>query len=161
LQIAFSCGAAAITSAIIVRTDPWNQAKAITWLGGSTYGARWDHLLPLALCLLVAVVVLRGTQAQINWRALGFAVHVSLRVTLDKTAARAFDDFLALAREVPEVIEIQTFLGRVDVRLSLVGRDLAHYQDIYRTRILTLPHIADIEALMTLSTVKHDLALPL
>jgi len=105
--------------------------------------------------------VLRGTQARINWRALGYAVHVSLRVTLDKTAARAFDDFLALAREVPEVIEIQTFLGRVDVRLSLVGRDLAHYQDIYRTRILTLPHIADIEALMTLSTVKHDLALPL
>lgn len=105
--------------------------------------------------------VLRGTQAQINWRALGFAVHVSLRVTLDKTAARAFDDFLTRAREVPEVIEIQTFLGRVDVRLSLVGRDLGHYQDIYRSRILTLPHIADIEALMTLSTVKHDLALPL
>ena len=40
---------------------------------------------------------------------------------------------------MPEVIEIQTFLGRVDVRLSMIARDMAHYQHIYRNKILTLP----------------------
>lgn len=105
--------------------------------------------------------VIKGQVAVINWAALGFAVQVSLRVTLDKTQARAFDDFLAAARLVPEVIELQTFLGRVDVRLSLVTRDLPHYQQVYRDQILTLPHIADIEALMTVATVKADRVLPL
>ena len=97
----------------------------------------------------------------INWAALGYAVQVSLRITLDKTVARAFDEFLTAARQVREVLEIQTFLGRVDVRLSLVARDLPHYQDIYRNQVLTLPHIADIEALMTVASVKSDKTLPL
>lgn len=105
--------------------------------------------------------VLRGRHAVIDWRALGWAVEVSLRFTLDKTNPRAFDEFLEAARQVPEVIEIQTFLGRVDLRLNVIARDMAHYQEIYRDRILTLPHIADIEALMLVSTIKGGGSLPL
>ncbi len=105
--------------------------------------------------------VLRGVGAVINWAALGYAVEVSLRVTLDKTQGNAFDSFLARARQVPEVIEVQTFLGRVDARLSIIARDMAHYQEIYRSRILTLPHIADIEALMHVARIKMEAALPL
>ncbi len=105
--------------------------------------------------------VILGQQAVIDWRAMGYSVEVSLRITLDKTASRAFDEFLAGAREVPEVLEIQTFLGRVDVRLSVIARDLAHYQALYRDRILTLPHIADIEALMHIARIKNNQDLPL
>ncbi|WP_397541323.1 AsnC family transcriptional regulator [Roseovarius salis] len=105
--------------------------------------------------------VIRANRALIDWRALGYEVEVSLRITLDKTAPRAFDDFIAAAREVPEVIEIQTFLGRVDTRLSVIARDMAHYQEVYRTAILELPHIADIEALMHVARIKSDEILPL
>jgi Lrp/AsnC family transcriptional regulator len=84
--------------------------------------------MPLASCYkrlerLRAQGVLKGHQrAVIDWAALGFTVEVSLRITLDKTEPRAFDEFLAAAREVPEVIEIQTFLGRVDARLAVIAR---------------------------------------
>lgn len=105
--------------------------------------------------------ILRGIRAIIDWRALGFEVEVSLRVTLEKTQTRAFDDFIEAAREIAEVIEIQTFLGRVDVRLSVIARDMAHYQQIYRDRILALPHIADIEALMHVARIKAEDSLPL
>ncbi|WP_116597205.1 Lrp/AsnC family transcriptional regulator [Primorskyibacter marinus] len=105
--------------------------------------------------------VLRGARAEINWPVLGYTVEVSLRVTLDKTQARAFDDFIEAAREVPEVIEIQTFLGQVDVRLSVIARDMGHYQDVYRSRILTLPHISDLDALMHVARLKTDETLPL
>lgn len=105
--------------------------------------------------------VLLGQEAVIDWRALGWEVEVSIRFTLDKTNARAFDEFLEAARKVPEVLEIQTFLGRTDVRLNVIARDMAHYQEIYRARILTLPHIADTEALMLVSTIKNSDALPL
>ena len=105
--------------------------------------------------------VIRGEEAVIDWRKLGWEVEVSLRFTLDKTNPRAFDEFLAAAREVPEVIEIQTFLGQTDVRLNVIARDMAHYQEIYRARILALPHIADTDALMLISTLKDTAQVPL
>jgi Lrp/AsnC family transcriptional regulator len=88
-------------------------------------------------------------------------VQVSLRFTLDKTDPRAFDDFIAAAREVPEVLEIQTFLGSVDLRLSVIARDMAHWQQIYRDRILRLPHVSDSDALMLVSTIKDSVELAL
>ncbi len=105
--------------------------------------------------------VLRGVRTKVDWRALGYEVEVSLRVTLDKTQPRAFDDFIEAARSIAEVIEIQTFLGRVDVRLSVVALEMVHYQQIYRDHILSLPHIADIEALMHVARIKSDESLPL
>ncbi|GAA5066034.1 Lrp/AsnC family transcriptional regulator [Roseibacterium beibuensis] len=122
--------------------------------------------LPLASCYkrldrLQAQGIIKGSRAAINWAALGYAVEVSLRVTLDKTNPRAFDEFLAAAREVPEVIAIQTFLGVVDVRLFVIARSMPHYQEVYRARILNLPHIADIESLMQVATIKEAQSLPL
>ncbi|RAK16851.1 Lrp/AsnC family transcriptional regulator [Salipiger aestuarii] len=105
--------------------------------------------------------VLRGVRGVIDWGVLGYSIEVMLRVTLDKTEPRAFDEFLAGARKVPEVTEIQTFLGTVDVRLVVIARDLQHYQALYRERLLVLPHIADIEALMHVSLVKSDETVPL
>jgi len=102
-----------------------------------------------------------GVAAVVDWGALGYEVAVSLRVSLDKTVPRAFDDFIEAARAVPEVTEIQTFLGRVDVRLNIIARDMAHYQQIYRERVLHLPHIAEIEALMQVAQIKNEEALPL
>lgn len=132
---------------------PISQLAAAAHLTEATCWRRLDRLR--------ADGILRGQHALINWRALGYAVDVSLRVTLDKTNPRAFDEFIAAARLVPEVLEIQTFLGRVDVRLNVIARDMSHYQDIYRDRILTLPHIADLEALMHLSDIKSDQSLPI
>ena len=102
-----------------------------------------------------------GQQARIDWRKLGYEVEVSLRFTLDKTNPRAFDEFVAALRQVPEVIEIQSFLGSVDWRASVIARDMAHWQQVYRDRILTLPHIAELDALMLVATIKdsEDLAL--
>ncbi|ABN75631.1 Lrp/AsnC family transcriptional regulator [Cereibacter sphaeroides] len=105
--------------------------------------------------------VIGARQSVIDWRRLGYEVEVSLRFTLDKTDPRAFDEFLAAARTVPEVIGIETFLGRVDVRLNVIARDMKHYQELYRSRILSLPHITDIEALMLVATIREAEALPL
>ena len=105
--------------------------------------------------------VIQPARAVIDWRRLGYEVEASLRFTLDKTNPRAFDEFIAAAREVPEVVGIETFLGRVDVRLNVIARDMAQYQEIYRARILALPHIAEVEALMLIATIKESEGLPL
>ncbi|MDP3339526.1 Lrp/AsnC family transcriptional regulator [Frigidibacter sp.] len=136
--------------------DPMLSTADLAGRAGVTTATCWRRLERLR-----AEGILRGQEAVIDWRALGYGVEVSLRFTLDKTDPRAFDDFIAAAREVPEVIGIETFLGRVDVRLNVIARDMAQYQEIYRRRILTLPHIADIEALMLIATIKEAESLPL
>jgi Lrp/AsnC family transcriptional regulator len=103
----------------------------------------------------------KGLRTVIDWRRMGYEVEVSLRFTLDKTNPRAFDEFIEAARLVPEVIGVETFLGRVDVRLNVIARDMAQYQEIYRNRILALPHIAEVEALMLIATIKDSEGLPL
>ncbi len=110
---------------------------------------------------LQASGVIGAQEVLIDWQTLGYSVEVSLRITLDKTQTNAFDAFIVAVRLVPEVLEIQTFLGRVDVRLSIIARDMSHYQEIYRSRILNLPHMADIEALMHVARIKQDEALPI
>ncbi|MHA6262624.1 Lrp/AsnC family transcriptional regulator [Arenibacterium sp. CAU 1754] len=138
-----------------LQADPSLPTADLADLSGVTTATCWRRLEKMQ-----ASGVIVGQEAVIDWAAFGYAVEVSLRFTLDKTQPRAFDEFLAAAREVPEVLEIQTFLGRVDVRLSVIARDMPHYQQLYRDRILTLPHIADIEALMHIARVKSNEALP-
>lgn len=136
--------------------EPGLTTAELAERAGVTAATCWRRLEKLA-----EAGVLKGQHAVIDWRRLGWAVEVSLRFTLDKTNPRAFDEFVDAARAVPEVIEIQTFLGRVDIRLNVIARDMGHYQEVYRDRILTLPHIADIESLMLVSTIKDSGSLPL
>ena len=58
--VGVSAGLTALTTLIIVVTDPWNTGKALTWLSGSTYGRTIDQVLPV----LVALVVLAPLVAQ-------------------------------------------------------------------------------------------------
>ncbi len=139
-----------------LQSDPSASTAELADRAGVSPAVAWRRLDKLT-----EAGVLQGIEAVIDWRALGFGVEVSLRITLDKTQTNAFDEMISAAREVPEVIEIQTFLGRVDLRLNVLARDMAHYTQVYRDRILTLPHIQDIEQLMLVSTVKADEALPL
>ncbi len=139
-----------------VLSDPGLGRTTLADRSAVTPATLWRRLERLAQSFVIT-----ADRMVIDWRKLGYEVEVSLRFTLDKTDPRAFDEFLENARAVPEVIGIETFLGRVDVRLNVIARDMKHYAEIYRARILTLPHIADIEALMLISTIKDDGGLPL
>lgn len=57
-------GTAALTSLLIILTDPFNATKALTWLSGSTYGRSLPDVVPLAVVLVVgvAVAVVRRTE---------------------------------------------------------------------------------------------------
>jgi Lrp/AsnC family transcriptional regulator, leucine-responsive regulatory protein len=110
------------------QADPAAPTAELAARAGVTLATCWRRLDRMR-----GAGVIRGVEGVIDWRRLGWEVEVSLRFTLDKTAPRAFDEFIAAAREVPEVIEIQTFLGQVDVRLNVIARDMRHYQEVYRS----------------------------
>ena len=139
----------------IYQSDPDIQMAKLASKAGTT-----PAVLSRRLVRLKQNGQIVAKEAIINWHALGYKVEVSLRVTLDKTHNMAFDDFLNEARKIVEVIEIQTFLGKVDVRLLLIAKDMDDYQKVYRERILHLPHILEIEPLMHIARVRNSEVLP-
>ncbi len=56
---------AAVTM-VIVATDPYNEALALTWLSGSTYGRVYEHLVPLVLALLGLVPLVLGASRRLD-----------------------------------------------------------------------------------------------
>ncbi|WP_218000215.1 iron ABC transporter permease [Millisia brevis] len=98
--VGIGAAASALTTLLIIGTDPWNQTKAITWLGGSTYGTTAGALLPMLVVVIVAaVVVSRAVRDldllqfdEITPRVLGVAVgrqrllHIGLAVALTAVA---------------------------------------------------------------------------
>jgi Lrp/AsnC family transcriptional regulator len=136
--------------------DPAMDRAELAARAGVTAATLWRRLERMVQSGLIST-----PRARIDWKKLGYSVEVSLRFTLDKTNPRAFDEFIAAARRVPEVMAIETFLGRVDVRLNVIARDMADYQQIYRAQILMLPHISEVDALMLIATIKDGEGLPL
>lgn len=48
-------GAAALTTYLLVRSNPWDTPRVYTWLSGTTYGRTFDQVLPVAVVLAVAL----------------------------------------------------------------------------------------------------------
>jgi iron complex transport system permease protein len=48
-------GTAALTTLLIVRSNPWDTPRIFTWLSGSTYGRSWEQVLPVIVALAVAL----------------------------------------------------------------------------------------------------------
>ncbi|PJI85521.1 iron ABC transporter permease [Luteimicrobium subarcticum] len=91
--IGVSAAAAALTTLVVVVVSPWDTSTALSWLAGSTYGRTLDQVVPVALCLLVALPVVLGSARTLDLVALDEDVPRVLGVGLD----RARLGFLALA----------------------------------------------------------------
>ncbi len=139
-----------------LQTDPNLSTAALAERAGLSPSPCWRRLARME-----AEGVVKGRVVEVDFAKLGYTVQVFLRVRLDKTHAGAFRDFIAAARAVPEIVAIQTLLGRVDIRMDVIARDLAHYQDLLKTRLHDLPHVADIDALLLVSELKNDAWLPI
>lgn len=86
--------ALSLTTLVIVGTDPHNQAKALTWLAGSTYGASAPRVLVGALVLAVGL-------------ALSLLLAPSLDVTqLDPTTPRVLGVRVGMLRWTVLVIAV-------------------------------------------------------
>jgi iron complex transport system permease protein len=55
IGVGVAAAADAMITVVIVLTDPWSIAKALTWLSGSTYGRTPPLVVPVAATLLLAV----------------------------------------------------------------------------------------------------------
>ncbi|MFE5919391.1 iron ABC transporter permease [Streptomyces sp. NPDC056468] len=64
--IGMATGSTALVSLLIVLTDPFNAAKALTWLSGSTYGRTLPDIAPLAAVLAIGVAIAALRRAELD-----------------------------------------------------------------------------------------------
>ncbi|MFD4958293.1 iron ABC transporter permease [Microbacterium sp. NPDC058389] len=55
IGIGVSYGAVALTTFVLLRSNPWDTPKIYTWLSGTTYGRIWEQVIPLAIVLVIAL----------------------------------------------------------------------------------------------------------
>ncbi|WP_058235120.1 iron ABC transporter permease [Devriesea agamarum] len=105
--------ALSITTLIIVGTDPWDQAKALTWLSGSSYGASGIRVIVAAVVLAIGVAVAFGIARALDLvqldpttpRVLGVRVGALRWVTLVLA--------VVLAATATAVVGVISFVGLV------------------------------------------------
>ncbi|MFP5251908.1 MAG: iron ABC transporter permease [Actinomycetes bacterium] len=111
--IALSAATAALTSLLIVVTDPWNRGKAIVWLAGSTYGRGFEDVLPVATAIVVAVVALVWMHRDLDLAQLDEATPRLLGVRLSAVQVAALALSVALASTAVAAIGVVAFVGLV------------------------------------------------
>jgi iron complex transport system permease protein len=122
--IGVAATAAALTALVIVRSDPWNQAKAIMWLGGSTYGAQLAHQVPLAVALVAATLVLVPLARDLDLLQLDEATPRLLGVRVGRSRLLLLGTAVGLTATATASIGVIAFVGLVAPHAArlLVGR---------------------------------------
>ncbi|WP_233223355.1 iron ABC transporter permease [Amycolatopsis sp. CA-128772] len=103
----------ALVTLLIALSDPWNETKALTWLGGSTYGRTFPHLVPMALALLLVAPVLVRTRRELDLLALDDETPRVLGVPVARTRLLLLSCAVLLTGAAVAGIGVLTFVGLV------------------------------------------------
>ncbi|MGP4095262.1 iron ABC transporter permease [Nonomuraea sp. KM90] len=123
IGVAVQAACTAITVLIIVLSDPWNTAKALTWLSGSTYGRVPAQLVPVALALLLTVPLLAWLRRDLDLLSLDEDTPRILGVPLEPVRLGALACAVLLTSTAVSAVGVIGFVGLVapHVARALVG----------------------------------------
>jgi ferric hydroxamate transport system permease protein len=113
IGIGFWAGGMAIVAFIIVKADPWNTAKALTWLSGSTYGRTLEQLAPVALALLVCLPVVALARRELDLLTLDEDTPRVLGVRIERARLVVLGGAAALTATAVSAVGVIGFVGLV------------------------------------------------
>ncbi|GAB3005673.1 iron ABC transporter permease [Saccharothrix stipae] len=118
----WSAGMALITL-LIVTSDPWNTAKALTWMSGSTYGRTLEQVAPTALALVLLTPLLWARHRELDLHSLDEDTPRVLGMRVERSRLVILLAAGVLAATAVSAIGVVAFVGLVAPHLarSLVG----------------------------------------
>ncbi|MCD5347686.1 iron ABC transporter permease [Agromyces sp. S2-1-8] len=108
-----SAAASAMVAMLIIATDPYNAAKALTWLSGSTYGRTFPQLIPLVVVLAVALPLLVATRRELDLLAFDDDTPRVLGVRLGNARLGLLAIAVALTATAVSAVGVIGFVGLV------------------------------------------------
>jgi ferric hydroxamate transport system permease protein len=106
-------GCMALTTAIIVLSDPWNTSKALTWLSGSTYGRTLPQVLPVAVAVGLVAPLLALGRRQLDLLSIDDDTPLVLGVRLERTRLLVLGGAALLTSTAVSAIGVVGFVGLV------------------------------------------------
>lgn len=106
-------GGMAVITFIIVFSDPWNVAKALTWMSGSTYGRTLPQVYPLLIALAVLTPLVVLIRRELDLLSLDDDTPRVLGVRLERTRLAALAGSALLAATAVSAVGIVAFVGLV------------------------------------------------
>ena len=111
-------GLSALTTFMLLRADPWNTPRILTWLSGTTYGRTLPDVAPVAIALVVAVPLLFGLRRQLDLLAIDEDTPRILGVRLERTRLGVLAVAAVLAALSVVAIGAVGFVGLVAPHLA-------------------------------------------
>lgn len=71
------------------------------------------------------------------------------------------NEFESAVQDIPEIVECYSTTGDKDYVLRVVASSVAHYEKILKSKIVHLPHVANVSSTFALKQVKYTTALPI
>lgn len=120
-----AAGGQALSTLLVVSTDPWNQSRAITWLGGSTYGTLPDGLGPVAGLIALVGVGVFALRRELDLVQLDHDTPRLLGVRQGRVRGAALLAAVVLTGAATAVVGVIGFVGLVAPHIArqLVGPD--------------------------------------
>lgn len=124
LGVGIAYAATATVTVLIVATDPFNAAKALTWLSGSTYGRAYEHLWPLVVACIVLLPVSVLASRQLDLLSVDEDTPRVLGVNPARARLFLLGSGTLMAAAAVSVIGVVGFVGLVapHAARALVGR---------------------------------------
>jgi iron complex transport system permease protein len=121
--VGVSAAATALTTLVIVASDPWNTTKALTWLSGSTYGRTLGQVVPVALALLLLTPALVWASRRLDVLALDDDTPRVLGMRLERSRLVVLGAAALLTSTAVSAVGVVGFVGLVapHVARALVG----------------------------------------
>ncbi|HEU4999330.1 MAG TPA: iron ABC transporter permease [Lapillicoccus sp.] len=123
MGIGVAAAMTALTTLVIVLTDPWNTGKVLTWLSGSTWGRSLEHVWPVALALVVLGPAMWMLHRRIDLLVVDDDTPRLLGVPLDRTRLVLLGLSALLVATSVTAVGVTVFVGLVapHVARALVG----------------------------------------
>ena len=99
--------------------------------------------------------------ALLNREALGMELVAFTTINLSKAGRKNMEAFEQGVLKLEEVVECYTMTGAWDYMLKVVVRDIRHYEQFVRKRLLELTMIGEIHSHMAVTEIKNTTELPL
>ncbi|NNC98764.1 MAG: Lrp/AsnC family transcriptional regulator [Gammaproteobacteria bacterium] len=99
--------------------------------------------------------------ALLNREALGMDLVAFTTINLSAAGRKNMELFEAGVLRLEEVVECYTMTGAWDYMLKVVVRDIRHYEQFVRKRLLGLPMIGEVHSHMAVTEIKNTTELPL
>lgn len=105
--------------------------------------------------------VIRGYQATLDRRLLGFGVVAFVSISLDNHTEKTCRTFEAGVLAMPEVIACHNTTGAHDYLLQILAEDFDSYSEFVLNRLRTLPGVKEMLSTLSMRELKSSLKLPI